>query len=131
MNEKYGIQSLSFVSLYFKEHAEAIAFYSKVLGPPDKVNEEESYTGWKLGDTWLTIFPSKIGTAPDSNPCNTEFAICVSTDEQVDALFAAFVEAGATGNWKPEDTWMYDPMRFSAVDDPFGVRIDIYCPHPK
>jgi hypothetical protein len=23
---------------------------------------------------------------------------------------------------------MYEDMRFSCVDDPFGVRIDIYCP---
>ncbi len=23
---------------------------------------------------------------------------------------------------------MYEPMRFACVDDPFGVRVDIYCP---
>jgi hypothetical protein len=23
---------------------------------------------------------------------------------------------------------MYEPMRFACVDDPFGVRIDVYCP---
>jgi hypothetical protein len=23
---------------------------------------------------------------------------------------------------------MYEPMRYAYVDDPFGVRIDIYCP---
>jgi hypothetical protein len=27
-----------------------------------------------------------------------------------------------------EDTTMYEKMRFAAVDDPFGVRIDIYYP---
>jgi hypothetical protein len=26
----------------------------------------------------------------------------------------------------PEDTEMYEPMRFCCVDDPFGVRIDVY-----
>ena len=29
--------------------------------------------------------------------------------------------------WTPEDTEMYEPMRFSCVDDPFGVRINVYC----
>ena len=29
---------------------------------------------------------------------------------------------------KPTDTKMYEPMRFACVDDPFGVRVDIYCP---
>ncbi len=28
----------------------------------------------------------------------------------------------------PDDTKIYEPMRFACVDDPFGVRIDVYCP---
>ena len=29
---------------------------------------------------------------------------------------------------EPEDTCMYEPMRFCCVDDPVGIRIDVYCP---
>jgi hypothetical protein len=60
-----------------------------------------------------------------------EFAIQVASPEEVDRLHQAFVSAGAKNSWTPEDTRMYEPMRFSAVDDPFGVRIDIYCPLDK
>ncbi len=31
----------------------------------------------------------------------------------------------------PADTKMYEPMRFACVDDPFGVRIDVYFPFEK
>jgi hypothetical protein len=35
--------------------------------------------------------------------------------------------AGARPCMAPRDTSMYEPMRFGCVDDPFGVRIDVYC----
>jgi len=129
MSQDYGIVSLNYVSLYFKDDDRAIDIYSRVLGDPTVREEKGAITGWKLGDTWLTVFPAHGGTEPERNPCNTEFAIRVSQIEQVDRLYQAFVDAGATGSWKPENTEMYEPMRFAAVDDPFGVRIDIYCPH--
>jgi len=52
----------------------------------------------------------------------------VATPDEVDALYQAFIKAGAKKGWEPFDTEMYEPMRFSYVDDPFGVRIDIICP---
>jgi hypothetical protein len=91
------------------------------------VDEEDIY-GWQFGNTWLTFFPASEGTHPGSNPRNTEFAIQVATPQEVDRLHAARSEAGARNVRTPEDTEMYVPMRFSAVDDPFGVRIDIICP---
>jgi hypothetical protein len=27
----------------------------------------------------------------------------------------------------PKDTRMYEAMRFCAVDDPVGIRIDVFC----
>jgi uncharacterized glyoxalase superfamily protein PhnB len=84
--------------------------------------------GWRMGATWLTLFPSKESPHPGSNPRNAEFAIQVATPDEVDALYQAFIEAGAKKGWEPFDTEMYEPMRFSCVDDPFGVRIDIICP---
>jgi catechol 2,3-dioxygenase-like lactoylglutathione lyase family enzyme len=123
-----AIVGLNYASFYLKDYQEAIAFYTRVLGPPESVNEEGAIRGWRMGSTWLTLFPSTIGTHKDSNPRNAEFAIQVSTPKAVDLLHQAFVEAGAKDCWSPEDTWMYEPMRFSCVDDPFGIRVDIYCP---
>ena len=81
-----------------------------------------------MGDTWLTLFPAAdLGHNPEGNPQNAEFAIEVNRVEDVDRLFAALIEAGATGLMKPEDTRMYESMRFCAVDDPVGIRIDVYC----
>lgn len=123
-----GIVGLNYVSFYFEDLDGAVAFYTEVLGEPDEVVEEPVIFGWKMGSTWLTFFPSRIGTHDGSNPRNGEFAIQVDTSDQVDALYQRFLDAGATECSAPEDTEMYDPMRFSCVDDPFGVRVDIYCP---
>ena len=65
---------------------------------------------------------------PEGNPRNAEFAIQVETPEQVDVLYEKLIAAGAKDCLKPEDTEMYDKMRFSCVDDPFGIRIDVICP---
>jgi uncharacterized glyoxalase superfamily protein PhnB len=121
---------LSFVSLYYEDLEEAIAFYSRVLGPPTDVEEGAGYHGWRMGSTWLTLFASEVGTRPGQNPGNTEFAIQVAEPAQVDSLYQALVDAGATPGWAPEDTRMYVPMRYGYVEDPFGVRIDVYCPVP-
>lgn len=129
-NADFGIVGLNYVTLYFDDLEAAVAFYSDVLGPPDEVVEQPVIWGWKMGSTWLTLFPSSIGIEPGANPRNTEFAIQVETKDQVDALYQRFLDAGATNCDAPSDTEMYDPMRFSCVDDPFGVRIDIYCPLP-
>lgn len=124
---KYNIITLNYVSLYYKHFEEAVAFYTAVFGEPDSVHEE-IIIGWRLGDTWLTLFHDNEGTHPGSNPRNAEFAIQVATPQEVDRLYAAFITAGAKDIHTPEDTEMYVPMRFSCVDDPFGVRIDVLCP---
>ncbi|MBE0697234.1 MAG: hypothetical protein IH586_09945, partial [Anaerolineaceae bacterium] len=77
---------------------------------------------------WLEMAASQHGTGPGSNPRNTEFAVQVAAAEEVDALFLALIEAGAKQLMPPQDTTMYEAMRFACVDDPFGVRIDIICP---
>ena len=127
---QYGIKGLNYVSLYFKDYDKAVAYYTEVFGPP-VYSEDDPLCGWRLGSTWLTLFQSKDGTNPGGNPCNAEFAIQVESPERVDILHKAFLDAGATDRWTPEDTVMYEPMRFSAVDDPFGVRIDVYYPMNK
>ncbi len=131
MPEAFEIVSINYVSIYVKELSEALAFYGGVFGPPTYQEDEGRINGFKMGNTWLTVFSSDQGTHPGKNPRNAEFAIQVVAPAQVDVLHAALVSAGAVDVWTPEDTTMYEPMRFAAVDDPFGVRIDIYCPLPK
>ena len=123
---KFNIVALNYVTMYIKDYEAAIQFYTHIFGPADNITE--SFYGWRMGTTWLTLFPSKDGTHKDSNPRNAEFAIQVSSPEEVDRLHTIFIEAGAKNAWTPEDTEMYEAMRFSCVDDPFGMRIDIYCP---
>ena len=43
-------------------------------------------------------------------------------------MYRRLLDLGSVVCREPEDTWMYEPMRFACVGDPFGVRIDIYCP---
>ena len=81
-----------------------------------------------MGTSWLTLLPSNLGTSPITNPCYAEFAVQVSTPLDVDVLHKRLLSAGAAEVMPPHDTSMYEPMRFSCVDDVFGVRIDVYCP---
>ena len=102
---------------------------ARLLGEPG--TNEDGLRGWQLGDSWLTFFPAKGAVpAPDANPRNAEFAIEVAAPAEVDVLYAAFLAAGASPCMEPQDTWMYVPMRFAVVDDPFGLRVDVYCPLP-
>jgi hypothetical protein len=103
-----------------------VEFYGELFGPP--VYGEGRLRGCRMGATWLTLFPSDAGTCAGENPRNTEYAIQVERPGQVDVLYRRFLDLGSRACRKPEDTWMYEPMRFACVDDPFGVRIDIYCP---
>ena len=80
-----------------------------------------------MGSTWLTLFPSQQGNYKGRNPRNSEFAIQVSKPQEVDILHQLLIDFGDKSCWVPEDTNMYEDMRFSCVDDPFGVRIDVYC----
>ena len=128
MAEKpYKIVDLNFVSLYFLDLEKAAAFYTGIFGPPDQIDRNGPHFGWKLGATWLTLFESKGGTVPNRGPGNTEYAIQVAELGEVDRLYAALIAAGCKPFHTPEDTEMYVPMRFCCVDDPFGVRIDVYC----
>ncbi len=125
------VRSLGYVSLYYEDYEQATAFYSTALGGPTMTSPDGNIRGWRCGTTWLTLFPSRIGTRPGKNPANAEFALSVAQPEDVDALHRAFVDAGARTVMEPQDTWMYEAMRFACVDDPFGARIDVLCPLPN
>lgn len=124
----FRIEGLGYVSLYFADLEAALAFYGAVFGPPEVVDPKAAVHGWRMGSTWLSLFPAAGGTDRTGNPKNAEFAVRVAAPEEVDALVAALIAAGATACMQPQDTEMYERMRFACVDDPFGVRIDVYCP---
>jgi hypothetical protein len=107
-------------TLYYQDYQEALAFYKKVLGPPAYIEGENTH-GWKIGETWLTLFPSKSG-----NPINVEIPFYMASPEEVDRLYQAFIAAGAKGD-PPENGIMYRLVRLCVLTDPFGVSILVVC----
>jgi catechol 2,3-dioxygenase-like lactoylglutathione lyase family enzyme len=117
---RFQFAGLHGATLYYQDYQEALAFYTQVLGPPAYIEGEHTH-GWQVGQTWLTLFPSKSG-----NPANVEVPFFVDTAEEVDRLCEAFLEAGAKGD-PPQDTLMYRPVRMCVLEDPFGVSLSVVC----
>lgn len=121
-----AVRGVAYPSFYFKDVDAAVALYEAVFGPC--AYHEAGFHGLKLGDTWLTLFDPKMAPHPGENPANAEIALRLATPADVDALHATFVENGAKTVMQPQDTWMYENMRYACLDDPLGVRWDLYCP---
>ncbi len=113
---RYNFQGAMWVALFYEDYFPAVKYYTQVLGPPVYVEGDNTH-GWRIGDGWLTLFPSK-----DGNPRNVEVNFVVATPAEAEALQAAFIAAGGTGE-PPSDELMYEPIRFCAVTDPFGVSL--------
>ncbi|HSG45068.1 MAG TPA: VOC family protein [Anaerolineales bacterium] len=120
---KYDFVGLHGVALYFSDYASAVAYYTNVLGKPLYVEGEFTH-GWRIGDIWLTLFPSQSG-----NPKNAEVHFLVSTPQEADRLQKAFIDAGGQGE-TPSDELMFEPIRFCSVKDPFGTSILIVSRAP-
>ena len=102
------------VALFFEPYEEALAFYSRVLGPPAYV-EGDNTRGWLVGGSWLTLFPAQEG-----NPSNAEITLVMDSPAEAERLQRAFIDAGGTGE-EPFDDLMYEPLRLCPVGDPFGT----------
>ena len=118
--QRFNFAGLHGATLFYQDYQEALAFYQKVLGPPAYVEGEFTH-GWQVGNTWLTIFPSKEG-----GPKNMELPFVMAAPEAVDKLYQAFIDAGVEGE-APIETLMYQPVRMAVLTDPFGVSISIVC----
>jgi uncharacterized glyoxalase superfamily protein PhnB len=127
LHSSVRVVDLNYFSLYVEQFDEAVAFYTRVFGPPGYTEGGGELYGWQMGATWLTLFPAD-GTDITGNPRNCEFAVQVARVDDVDALYEQLIASGARPCMRPKDTRMYQRMRFACVDDPFGVRLDIYCP---
>lgn len=104
------------VTLFFKDYEAAVAYYTRVLGPPAYV-EGAGTRGWRLGDSWLTLLEGGEGA-----PANVEVPIVMPTPADAERLQTAFIEAGGQGE-APSDQLMYEPIRYCSVTDPFGTNI--------
>lgn len=121
---KFAYSGILGMTLYYQDYTSALDFFRKVFGEPAYVEGEYTH-GWKIGESWLTVFPSKVGS-----PLNVEVPIYMRTPEEVDRLYAAFIAAGAEGN-SPVDTLMYVPVRMTVVTDPFGVQFALVAKRPE
>ena len=104
------------ITLFYEDYQAAIKYYERVLGPPAYV-EGAGTRGWPIGKGWLTLLKGKSG-----NPQNVEITFVMSTPEEAEALHRELIEAGGQGS-PPSDELMYEPVRYCAVTDPFGVGL--------
>ena len=118
---RYQFQSSFGATLYFQDYQAAIAFYTKVLGPPGYV-EGAGTRGWPIGNGWLTLLQGSQG-----NPQNVEITFELGSAPEAEALQKEFITAGARGQ-QPSDQFMYRPVRCCPVLDPFGLAIMIIAP---
>ena len=109
------------VTLFYEDYESAIVYYEQVLGPPAYV-EGKGTRGWRIGDGWLTLLWGTVG-----NPCNVEVTFVIATPQEAESMQSAFIEAGGKGE-SPSDQLMYQPIRYCAVVDPFGVDLLIVSP---
>jgi uncharacterized glyoxalase superfamily protein PhnB len=117
---KFDYVGLNGIALFFKDYPAALEYYTQVLGPPVYV-EGEFTTGWRIGNSWLTLFPSK-----DGSPKNVEVSFVMNTPAEAERLQRAFIEAGGTGT-DPSNELMYAPVCMCPVTDPFGTQIIVIC----
>ena len=119
--ERFETHGLIGATLYYADYQAALDFVTKVFGEP-VYQEGDSTHGWRLGRSWLTLFPSQAG-----NPTNVEVPIYLQSAGELDRLYEAFIAAGATGD-PPQNTLMYEPVRMAILTDPFGVAWDLVAP---
>jgi len=118
-----------------REHAKSKAFYTKALAPLNigvimEVSKAESgapsdYTGF--GNNQKPFF--WIGEGPVASGMHLCFT--ADTRAQVDAFYAAAIEAGARDNGKPGLRAHYHPNYYGAfVIDLNGVNLEAVCHKP-
>ena len=66
---RFAFRSTGGAVLFIEDYRAAVAYYTAVLGEPAYVQGDSTH-GWRIGDSWLTVFP---GT--DGAPRNTEIGL--------------------------------------------------------
>lgn len=119
--QRFAFAGTRGMSISVKDYEAALAFYTEVFGPPAYVEGHDT-SGWHLGDSWFTVFPSSAG-----GPTNSDVSLELKTPADAERLHAAFLAAGGSGE-APSDELMYVPLRFCPVKDPFGLQWILYAP---
>jgi catechol 2,3-dioxygenase-like lactoylglutathione lyase family enzyme len=113
-DQQFQIVGLKGAAIYVSDYAKALDFYTKLFGSP-QYSEGDSTRGWKIGASWLSLFPSE-----KDDPRNVEITLALETKSEVDRLYKAFISLGAKGE-PPEETLMYSPVYLAFVVDPIGL----------
>jgi catechol 2,3-dioxygenase-like lactoylglutathione lyase family enzyme len=115
------------IGIAVQNHAASKAFYLKALAPLGIgiVMEMSDATG--LGTAGKPFF--WIGEGPAAGP--SHLALAADSRAQVDAFYAAAIEAGARDNGRPGIRAHYHPNYYAAfVIDPNGINLEAVCHRP-
>lgn len=120
---------LSIVTLGTREMGVLRSFY-RALGWPELADGDDTWTGFHLGGVLLALFPmpdltaeAAPGSASPAGWAGVTLACTVDTRDEVDAVFAAAVTAGATPVAEATDRpW---GGRSAFIADPEGNRWEI------
>jgi lactoylglutathione lyase len=122
--------TLGWVIVYVEAPSEASAFYQRTFGFESTLDVGE-YAELATGATRLAFasyalgeknFPGGVRRAGDQ-PANVEITLVTT---EVDAAFAAAVEAGCTVLADPEDK--PQGQRVAYLRDPFGTLVELATP---
>ena len=58
---RFDLEGVVGITLFFADYAEAVDFYTQVLGTP-AYSEGAATRGWRLGETWLTLLAGGEGS---------------------------------------------------------------------
>jgi uncharacterized glyoxalase superfamily protein PhnB len=127
-----GIE-IAVMELIVGDMAASLAFYERlgVVAPEGSATEPHVEVampgGLKLAfDTEETIRSFDPGWAPPTGGHRIALAFRCADPAEVDATYAAIVEAGHTGHLAPWDAFW--GQRYAVVVDPDGNHVDLFAP---
>ncbi len=116
----------------------SVTFYAAALAPlgytlgPAFEHEGQRMQGFSQNgqlDTWLIQGPSPFGGAPTTTACHLAWR--AANRAEVDAFYAAAIQAGGRDNGAPGLRPHYHPNYYGAfVIDPDGNNIEAVCHEP-
>jgi catechol 2,3-dioxygenase-like lactoylglutathione lyase family enzyme len=124
---------LALVELVVSDMAAALAFYRRLgLDVPPEADtaphvDVDLGGGLRLAfDTEDTIRSFNPSWTPPTGGHRGALAFACDSPGEVDATYAALVEAGYHGELKPWDAFW--GMRYAVVHDPDGASVDLFAP---
>ena len=119
------------VELVVADMAASLAFYRRLGLDAPAGADAEPHVDVDLGglhlafDTREVIMAMQPGWTPPSGGHRVALAFAAESPEEVDAAYAALVDAGAEGVTAPWDAFW--GMRYAVVHDPDGNPVDLFA----